>query len=228
MNGVHDMGGLTDFGPVRPETNEPLFHADWERRVLGLVRNTVDRRYNWDEFRFAIERLDPVVYLSCSYYERWLTALERYLVEKRVVDEEDLRERTMGTAPRPGLDHPGSVPLPADAAETQDTPHYSAGDAVLARNINPIGHTRLPRYVRGKRGTVERFLGAFVFPDRNALGGGERRQPVYAVRFEARELWGEAARPGDAVCVDLWESYLQPVTVSDGSPGVVMKEESTV
>jgi nitrile hydratase len=216
MNGVHDMGGMTDFGPIRPEIDEPLFHADWERRVFGMVRNVVDKRYNWDEFRFAIERLDPVVYLSASYYERWLSALERHLIEKGVLSEAELRERTAGAAPRPG------VPSPAEAAraevgtgvvglpEVGEVPRFKAGDLVRARNIHPSGHTRLPRYVRGKQGTIDRFLGRFILPDSNALGLGEHLQPVYAVRFDASELWGSAAREGDSVCVDLWEGYLEP------------------
>jgi nitrile hydratase len=207
---------MTDFGPVRPEVDEPLFHADWERRVLGMVRNIVDKRYNWDEFRFAIERLDPVVYLSSSYYERWLTALERYLMEKGVTTEAELRERTAGAAPRPGVsppavaDHPADRAVAADLPEMSEAPRFKPGDRVRARNIHPVEHTRLPRYARGKRGTIDRFLGRFVLPDRNALGLGERLQPVYAVRFEARELWGSAAREGDSMCVDLWEGYLEP------------------
>jgi nitrile hydratase len=210
MNGVHDMGGMTDFGPVRPEPDEPRFHADWERRVLGLVRMIVDRRYNWDEFRFAIERLDPVVYLSSSYYERWLTALERHLVEKGVVGEDELRGRTGGAAPRAGLPSPGPAAFRGVHGPVGEKPRYQRGDAVVARNINPTGHTRMPRYVRGKRGTVERFLGTFVFPDANAFGIGEDTQPVYAVRFEARELWGEGAGARrDSTYVDLWESYLE-------------------
>src|SRR5947209_8255779 len=107
MNGVHDMGGMTDFGPIQREQNEPFFHADWERRVFGLVRNVIDTRYNWDEFRFAMERIDPVIYLSSSYYERWLTGLERYLLEKGIVSAEELRDRTEGVAPRAGLVNPG-------------------------------------------------------------------------------------------------------------------------
>ena len=210
MNGVHDMGGMTDFGPIRREQNEPFFHADWERRVFGLVRNVVDTRYNWDEFRFAMERIDPVIYLSSSYYERWLTGLERYLVEKGIVSAEELRDRTEGAAPRPGLANPGRGALRIDYAEAGEIPRYQPGDRVLARNINPVGHTRLPRYVRGKTGTVERFLGTFVLPDTNALGAGACPQPVYAVKFAARDLWGEGARPGDSVCVDLWEGYLRP------------------
>jgi nitrile hydratase len=219
MNGVHDLGGMTDFGPIEREENEPAFHAEWERRVFGLVRGIIDERYNWDEFRFAIERLDPVVYLSSSYYERWLSALERYLVEKGVVSEEELRQRTAAAAPRPGISNPGITALWQNRADPGEQPRYAAGDAVRARNVNPAGHTRLPRYVRGKQGTIDRFLGVFVFPDRNALEAGELRQPVYAVRFEARELWGDQARTGDSVCVDLWESYLEPAYDVSGEGG---------
>lgn len=215
MNGVHDMGGMTDFGPVRREREEPTFHAGWERKVWGLVRTVVDNRYNWDEFRFAIERLDPVVYLSSSYYERWLTALERYLVEKGVVSESEIRQLTAGAAPKPGLPIPGQVALLPEP-DTGALSPYKPGDVVVARNINPAGHTRLPRYVRGKRGAVERFVGSFVFPDKNALGAGQEAQRVYAVKFDARELWGEGAQTGDSVCVDLWESYLQPVQGNAG------------
>ena len=211
MNGIHDMGGMTDFGPVRPEPGEPLFHADWEARVVGLVRNIIDRRYNWDEFRFAIERLDPVVYLSAGYYERWLTALERYLLEKGVLRSEELHRTLDGWRPKPGAPVPDGQKLGGAerSAEDRTTPRFKPGDRVIARNIHPAGHTRLPRYVRGKRGTVVRFLGMFTFPDANALGLGQEPQPVYAVRFDARELWGEHAVARDGVCVDLWEDYLQ-------------------
>jgi nitrile hydratase len=224
MNGVHDMGGMTDFGVVRPEADEPLFHAGWERRVMGMVRSVVDTHYNWDEFRFAIERIDPVVYLSSSYYERWLTALERYVIEKGIVGEEALRQRTSGVAPKPGVT-PDSGRAARDAlaelaeqrangpSASSGSPRFQPGDAVRARNVNPAGHTRLPRYVRGKRGTVERFLGVFTFPDSNALRLGAYPQPVYAVTFAATELWGEQASGTDSVCVDLWEAYLQPAEV---------------
>jgi nitrile hydratase len=214
------MGGMTNFGPISPEVDEPLFHADWERRVLGMVRNVVDGQYNWDEFRFSIERLDPIVYLSSTYYERWLSALERYLIEKGVTTAAEVRERTAGAAPRPGVppevaDPSGHGDVAADLPEVSDTPRFRAGDQVRARNIHPAGHTRFPRYVRDKRGTIDRFLGRFVLPDTNALGLGKHMQPVYAVRFDARELWGESVRAGDSVCVDLWEGYLQPAGVED-------------
>jgi nitrile hydratase len=221
MNGVHDMGGMTDFGPVQREAEEPLFHVGWERRVMGMVRSVVDNHYNWDEFRFAIERIDPVIYLSSSYYERWLTALERYLIEKGIVDPEELRLRTAGAAPKPGLtpDTPRAAhdalsevddTGPVAAPSPSESPRFQPGDAVRARNVNPAGHTRLPRYVRGKRGTIDRFLGVFTFPDTNALQLGDYPQPVYAVTFAATELWGEQASGRDTICVDLWEAYLKP------------------
>jgi nitrile hydratase beta subunit len=212
MNGVHDMGGLTDFGPVQQETNEPVFHEEWESRVLAMVRLIIDHRYNWDEFRFAIERIEPTVYLSASYYERWLTALERYLVEKGVVQEGDLSTALRGWTPQPGRAIPAGIRADTAAAPvgSKTQPRFAVGDDVIARNIHPPGHTRLPRYVRGKRGTIVRLLDVEIFPDSNALQQGEYRQPVYAVRFDARELWGEQAATRDGVCVDLWESYLLP------------------
>jgi nitrile hydratase len=208
VNGIHDMGGMTDFGPIHRESHEPVFHAEWEGRVLGLVRSVIDGRYNWDEFRFAIERLDPVVYLSDSYYERWLDALERYLVEKEVIAPEEMASTLPGWQPRRGR------PLPESAGSTGTWPEtlvpFQPGDRVVARTINPAGHTRLPRYVRGKEGTIDRYLGAFIFPDTNALGQGAQPEPCYAVWFAARDLWGEAADPRDTVSVDLWQRYLRP------------------
>ncbi len=217
MNGVHDMGGMAGFGPIEIEQHEPLFHAAWEARVRGMVYAVVDERYNWDEFRYAIERVDPVVYLSSSYYERWLTALERYVIEKGVIAETELRARSVGAAPQPG-----TPPLPrrsgpaARAPRGSPEPRFGPGDAVRARNIHPRGHTRLPRYVRGKRGIIDRILGVFALPDTTALGLPGVFQPVYAVRFSARELWGDGASERDSVCVDLWESYIEPKSPARG------------
>ena len=92
--------------------------------------------------------------------------------------------------------------------ETTARPRFAPGKAVRAREINPTGHTRLPRYVRGRQGTIERDHGAHVFPDSNSKFEGENPQYLYTVRFAARELWGESANPGDAVYLDLWEEYL--------------------
>ena len=145
MNGVHDMGGMQGFGPVKPEANEPVFHGRWEARVLAMRR-------------------------AMGAWRKWNIDAGRYSIE---------------------------------------TPRFATGATVRARDINPIGHTRLPRYVRGRTGTIESHHGAHVFPDTNARFEGEKPQILYTVRFEARELWGKEANPADAVYVDLWEDYLE-------------------
>ncbi|GAC1400442.1 MAG: nitrile hydratase subunit beta [Chloroflexota bacterium] len=207
MNGIHDMGGMTGFGSIIREENEPRFHAQWEGRVLGMVRSTIDVHYNWDEFRSAIERIDPVVYLSASYYERWLTALERFLIEKDAVSDGEIRDRSQGAAPLAGVP---SVNVDTVDAAIYDAvaPQFKVGDTVVARPLHPVGHTRTPRYVRGKSGIVERYLGAFILPDARAVGLEVPPQPVYAVRFSARDLWGPQGNERDSVCVDMWEGYL--------------------
>jgi nitrile hydratase len=217
MNGVHDMGGMTCFGSIVREEPEPIFHTPWERRVFAMSLLALGNIANLDEFRHGIERMDPVHYLSSSYYEHWLAALETLAVEKGILTPEELTTGAAQTACG------GTIsPLPPEAIPTvlqhgastqrqtgRTTPHFQAGDHVVARNLNPAGHTRLPRYVRGKQGVIDRVHGTFVYPDTNAHGGGEQPQPVYCVRFEARELWGSATPVHDSVYLDLWEDYLE-------------------
>jgi len=224
MDGVHDLGGHHGFGPVEREENEPTFHASWEATVLAMMRAGGARGvYNIDEFRHAIERMAPAHYLRAPYYEKWLDGIARLFVEKGVVSAEDLAARTAFFGDRPGepataalrgslpervLSNPGWV---QDAIRPGDTPpRYAPGDAVRTRDFHPHGHTRLPRYARGKRGVIARVHGVHVFPDTNAHGLGEAPQPLYSVAFEARELWGESAEPNQRVHLDLWESYLLP------------------
>lgn len=218
MNGVHDMGGMHGFGPVLPEANEPVFHAPWEGRARAMVQLMgAWRLWNIDASRHSIERLPPVDYLRLSYFEKWLDALISRLLAKGLVTAEELASghKADGAAV-------ASPPVTADMAEDLVTsvPSYqrevpaqarfASGDKVRARNINPDGHTRLPRYARGRMGAVERLHGAHVFPDSNARFAGEAPQPLYTVRFTARELWGEAANAADTVCLDLWQDYLEP------------------
>ncbi len=201
MNGVHDMGGMHGFGRVRAEPDEPVFHASWEGRVLAMQLRARGRIYNMDEFRHAIERMPAARYLDAGYYERWLTAVETLLVEKGVVSAEELATgRATSPAPAPAARPSGDRP--------PLRPRFQVGDAVVARNTHARGHTRLPRYARGRRGVVRSVHGPFLLPDANAHGAGRHWQPVYAVAFAARELWGGQAAAGDVVCVDLWESYL--------------------
>lgn len=219
MNGVHDMGGMHGFGPVKPEANEPLFHAEWEARVRAMQSATVGRFYNLDEFRYGIEQMNPAHYLRSSYFERWLATIEYNLTQKGVVTSAELDARTelLRQQPDAVLPLPGSVENPWQTAERTPepdmpklTPRFVIGDAVVTRNQHPSGHTRLPRYVRGRRGVIHRVHGPEIFPDTNAHGLGANPQIVYSVRFDTRELWGDAADPGGTLNIDLWESYLEP------------------
>jgi nitrile hydratase len=224
MDGIHDLGGMQGFGPVEREANEPVFHAPWEAEVLAIMRAGGSRGlYNIDEFRHGIERMDPAHYLRATYYEKWLDGITRLLVEKGVVSEADLAARAEFFRARPGAPAREAVkgPLPAGARASWDwlqssvrdapgAPRFKPGDAVVTRHVHPHGHTRLPRYVRGKRGVIHRLHGIHVYPDTNAHGQGEQPQPLYSVRFEGRELWGESAEPNEQVHVDCWESYLLP------------------
>jgi nitrile hydratase len=216
MNGIHDLGGMHGFGRVVVERDEPVFHAPWEGRVFAMAAFALAAGVaNGDAFRHAIERMDPVAYLTAGYYGRWLAALERLLLERGVLSADEIAARTRGRGRRPRRAPARAVALapPARLGARRRlvvAPRFAVGAPVRARNLNPAGHTRLPRYVRGKRGTVVQVTGGWVFPDTHAHGLGEDPQHVYCVRFEAPELWGDAAEPGTAVHVDLFERYLDP------------------
>ncbi|KPX23583.1 Cobalt-containing nitrile hydratase subunit beta [Pseudomonas amygdali pv. dendropanacis] len=211
MNGIHDLGGMHGFGPVLAEENEPVFHHEWERRVFPLFAGG---HINVDAFRHAIERMEPTHYLEGSYYEHWLHAFETLLVENGVVSAAELQGLA---APTPAaqpvtvltLDLVDAVVLGgASARAGHDVPgRFKVGDRVRAKNLNPSTHIRLPRYARGKVGTIEIVHGAFATPDTMAHGLGEQPQQVYSVRFSAEELWG--GNSPDTVCIDLWDNYME-------------------
>jgi nitrile hydratase len=218
VNGVHDMGGMHGLGPIDSEPHEPLFHQPWEARALALTLAAgAWGRWSLDASRHQRELIPGPDYLRMSYYEKWITGLEALLVKTGLVTEAELASG----APAPGTAK-ASPPLtgartPAMLAsggptlrEIPRAPIFSVGDKVRARNINPAGHTRLPRYARGHVGIVSHSHGAHVFPDANAHGLGEQPHPLYQVRFEAAELWGDAARGRGAIYIDLWEAYLEP------------------
>jgi len=218
MNGVHDMGGMDGFGPVVREANEPVFHAGWERRLFAMVNLAMRAaEVNIDEFRHAIERIPPGRYLASSYYERWLAALETLLVERGVITREELLAKFNDPAEVGGAEiaiavrTAGPDAIKEKRGAKSPRARFVKGDRVRARNINPSGHTRVPRYVRGKRGVVTRDWGVFVFPDTNAHHAGTKPQHCYSVEFEARELWGKSAEGREKVLIDLWEDYLEPV-----------------
>jgi nitrile hydratase len=214
MNGVHDMGGMTCFGPVSPEPDEPVFHSRWEQRVLALsLALGALNRWNIDATRHARETLPPAQYLSSSYYQIRLDGLIKQLLADGLVDEAELAAGKALNASRP------ITPLKAadvDELLARGTPYarlssvparFRLGARVRARNIHVSGHTRLPRYVRGRIGEIVRVHGAFVFPDSNAHGRGEDPHWLYTVAFSAAELWGK--NDNAVINLDLWEPYLE-------------------
>ena len=221
MNGVHDMGGMQCFGPVRPEACELLFHAAWEKRALALTLAMGGTgQWNIDLSRAARESLPPAVYLSSSYYEIWIRALEALMLERGLVEP---AECETGASFGPGKALPrilradqvaGALAKGSPTERPASAPaRFRTGDRVLARNLHPQGHTRLPRYVRGHAGTVQLVHGAHLFADSHA----SRRLPpfdetahwLYTVVFDARELWGPQADPQVLVSVDAWEPCLE-------------------
>ena len=210
MNGVHDLGGMQSFGPVLPEPDEPPFHDDWERRTLALTLATgALGLWNIDQMRHLRESLPPARYLSSSYYEIWQQALENAVEELGLLDAppEGVRARSAEELITM-FSSRGSYERPTDQA-----PRYAVGQLVRTRDLNPVGHTRLPRYARGRVGTVVAVRGAHVFPDRNAVPLGHRPDPepewLYTVDLTGRELWGADADPTLTVSVDAWEPYLE-------------------
>jgi nitrile hydratase len=217
MNGIHDMGGMEGFGPVQPEPNEPPFHSAWEARALAMNRAmSYAKVWNIDKSRAAIEELPPHDYLTMTYYEKWALRLEKLLLEYGLVGADEI---AAGHALRPGRPLPRTLPA-ADVAKALSRGSYSrpastparfkTGERVRTKNDHPRTHTRLPRYARGRVGTIECVRGHHVFPDSVAIGQGENPQWLYTVLFDGRELWGESADPTLKVSIEAWEPYLEP------------------
>jgi len=217
MNGAHDMGGVHGFGPVVQEHDEPNFHAPWEARAFALTLASGGGRWNLDMSRFARENVPPANYLARSYYEMWLEGLETLIVQSGMVTANELKAARAGDHFEP-VQQPGFTADKVEPAmrsggsarvDEPVAPLFTPGQRVRASRNTPHTHTRCPQYVRGCEGVIDRDHGVFVFPDTNAEQLGEKPQHVYAVRFEADELWG-SANQGGAVYVDLWDDYLEP------------------
>src|SRR5215208_4098171 len=218
MNGAQDLGGMMGFGRIDREADEPWFHADWERRALGLtLAMGATGQWTIDMSRAARESLHPADYLSSSYYEIWTKGLEKLVLRQGLVTQDELAAGHALGPPKPVARVLKAEAVPAALAKAspcdrpaQTPARFAAGDRVMTKVMHPAGHTRLPRYARGKRGFVERVHGAHVFPDSSAAGQGENPQWLYTVRFSGPELWGEEADPNLVVSIDAWESYLEP------------------
>ena len=223
-NSIHDMGGMHGFGPIPREENEPVFHEPWEGRVLGLMMTTGKHlKGNIDNTRSQSEMLPASTYLSLAYYERWFVRLERVCTEKGLVTADDLASLWAGRDIAPDSqaepvtpdDIRGGLARGRNYSRQLEKPAvFTIDDMVRAKNINPKGHTRLPRYARGKVGTVIAENGGQIFPDNNATFSGEGPERLYTVKFSATELWGPDANPNDTVCIDLWEPYLEALATS--------------
>jgi len=219
MNGAADMGGMHGFGPVVPEPNEPVFHAEWEGHSFALNMVTgVAKLWNLDAFRFKRESIPPAEYLNLSYYGLWTRTLELMMLEYGVATPAEI---AAGHAIAPIKKAPHAVTAAQCANMVRcGSPYnrqaaapalFKTGDQVRAKNMHPQTHTRLPRYARGHVGEVVRIVGCHVFPDSNASNLGEDPHWLYTVRFDGRELWGADTDPTVRVCIEAWEPYLEPL-----------------
>ena len=211
MDGIHDLGGKQGFGPVRHAPDAPAFHAAWERRVNALYGLAVTRGvFNMDEYRHAIERMEPRHYLAAGYYERTLTSLATLCVEKGLLTRAELEQRAQGAFPL-------ALPAAAGRGNASTRRSYRIGEAVRVRTEHVAGHARMPGYVRGKQGVVVGISPPYPYPDAHAHGVKADDEPTYDVRFDSRELWPDAAEPA-AVHVGVFESYLEPADPAVTAP----------
>jgi nitrile hydratase len=209
MDGIHDLGGTQGFGPVPHKINslsyKPVFHEDWEHLAYALLFVGADhlKAFNVDELRHAIERMEPRQYLAAPYYDRIVVGTASLYVEKGVLTQAELEELADGPFP---LARPTTEGRPARNPRQP----FEVGARVLVTDRFIPGHTRMPKYVRGKQGVVvHRTSVSWPFPDAAGHGREALREPTYHVRFDARDLFGETAE-ASAVVVDLWEGYLDP------------------
>jgi len=217
VNGIHDMGGMHGLGEIGYKRDDPAFHAAWEVRVHALV-TALAAHGKWRALRPEIEAIPAGEYLRMSYYERWLAALIESIAKSGLAARAEIERGA------PSVGAARSVPaLTADTAcgaalaaprtelSTRVEPRFRIGQRVRGVNLNTPTHTRMPRYTRGKVGVVERDRGVFALPDTHVYFGDPKPQHVYLIRFSARELWGHDASTRDAIYIDLWQDYLEPV-----------------
>jgi nitrile hydratase subunit beta len=209
MDGIHDLGGRQGFGKVRYTPDAPAFHASWEPRVNALYSLAVRAGiFNMDEYRHAIERMEPRHYLNASYYERSLTSLLTLCVEKGVVTREELERRANGAIPLAAASAPGR----SNATQRE---RFKPGDSVRVKSDYVPGHIRMPGYIRGKTGVVVSESPAYPFPDAHAHGMSAQDEPTYDVRFRTEDLWPDSAERA-LIHVGVFQSYLGPAPVHNG------------
>lgn len=227
MNGIHDMGGMHGFGPVVREENEPVFHEVWEGRMYainGALRPVLPSGPGGvGGQRDVVEQLPATQYLTLSYHERRLHQLAERAIAGGLVGAQELEARVKqyqahwappvptrahGEAPAVSV---GRLFTPRRAADPTGEPHFKPGDHVLARNLNWVGHNRLPRYIRWKRGSVQRVNGWYEIEDAHQERFERSAQPIYTVGFDGSEVWGPECEPNLRIYLELWEGYLEPI-----------------
>ena len=210
-----DLGGQADHGPIVAEAEGDSFHAAWEPRALALtLAMGATGAWNLDMGRSARETLPD--YAQLSYFEIWIAALQKLMQERGIVQPEEIAAaHALSAGPAlPRVLAAGDVAsVLARGAPTQRPTTapgaFAVGDVVRTRTAPMPHHTRLPGYLRGKRGIIERSHGMHVFADAHAQGLGEQPQWLYTVVFDGAELWGESACAGVKVSFDAWEPYLE-------------------
>lgn len=220
MSYIADLGGTRGHGLVNPKEHDTVFTDDWGLKVCTInMAIWFGGAWSADETRHSMERMDPAHYLSSSYWEHWLHFMEELLVKKGVVTQQELdcgKLLTSGVGSTliskvppercwPAFREGGSTHMPLDTQQ-----RFAVGDTIRCININPAGHSRLPRYARGRVGTVVAYRGSFDAPETRAEGIMGHPQHCYGVRIEGTELWGVDGGRKDAVYLDLWESYMEP------------------
>ncbi|EWY39349.1 low-molecular weight cobalt-containing nitrile hydratase subunit beta [Skermanella stibiiresistens SB22] len=216
MNGAHDMGGMHGMGPIDTDPNDPLFHAEWERRAFAVTLALgFHGRWNIDTSRHARENRHPLDYLGSSYFELWFKAVEKLALDTGLMTADEVATGTpaaLADTPPPNPERVAAILRKGVSAKLPDTvpPRFQVGARVLVREVTTPRHTRVPRYCRGRTGVIDRDHGVYVFPDTHAHGEGVKPQHCYSVRFTGQELWGDTAPARDAIYIDLWDDYLEP------------------
>jgi nitrile hydratase subunit beta len=204
MDGMHDLGGKQGFGAVRYTLDAPTFHATWEVRANSLYAFAVRCGiFNMDEYRHAIERMEPRHYIGASYYERSLTGMATLCVEKGIVTREQLEQRAHGAFPL-------AAPAASGRTNVATRERFEPGDRVRVREDHVPGHVRMPAYIRGKTGLVVGVSPAYPFPDAHAHGIEAQDEPTYDVRFRSEDLWPNSSDAA-LVHVAVFQSYLERV-----------------
>jgi nitrile hydratase beta subunit len=234
MNGIHDLGGKDGLGAIAPPPPgvEPVWKAEWEKHAHAMFPLGFRAGFfALDQFRFAMEQMDPVEYLTSAYYEHWLHAVEHYGVAAGAFDPAEIDKRAQyylenPDAPLPDHQDPALVEF-IDAAtagglnasrDTGKTAKFAVGDRVTVVADAPRGHTRKASYVRGKTGVIELAHGEMIYPDAAGNGQGEAPEHVYTVLFTNEELWGaDAAEPNGSVTFDVWEPYIVPASSKESA-----------